>query len=185
MKLRVFAVVVAGMLLVAASQAQTFTGKLMGFQESPAVVSAGTGTVRITIDGDRINYELTFSGLEGGAVGAAHIHVGQRNVSGGVSVFFCNTPPAVNPPPQPTHNGGAEPVPHCDAAQPFTGFWTAADVVGPKAQGVDPADPNRLARLIQAIKAGRSYANVHTVRSPTGEIRGQLVRLRDDDDDSN
>lgn len=172
MKLRVLAVVVAGMLLVTAAYAQTFTAKLTGFQETAAVVSAGTGSARVTINNDgTISYELTFNGLEGGSVLFAHIHVGQRNVAGGVAVFFCG--------------GGNSPATQaaCPASGTVSGTWTSADVVGPKSQGVDPADPTRFARLIQAIKAGRSYANVHTTRSPAGEIRGQLVRRHDDDDD--
>ena len=172
MKLRVFAVVVAGMLLSTAAHAQTFTAKLTGFQETGAVVSAGTGSARITINNDgTISYELSFSGLEGGNVLVAHIHVGQKNVSGGVAIFFCGG------------GNSAATQAACPQQGTVSGTWSASDVVGPKAQGVDPADPTRLSRVIEAIKAGRSYANVHTTRSPTGEIRGQFLRRHDDDDD--
>jgi hypothetical protein len=186
MKLRVLTLLVVGLLMVTTSYAQSvFTAKLQGFQEAPAVVSAGSGQARITISDDEtsIKYELTYSGLEGstvpgGKVLFAHIHVGQRNVSGGVAVFFCG--------------GGKTPATQaaCPAAavgtDTVTGTWAAADIVGPTAQGVDPTDPNgenAFARLIKAIRAGRSYANVHSTRSPAGEIRGQLVRGHHDDDD--
>ena len=172
MKLRVLAVAVAGMLLLTAAHAQTFTAKLTGFQETAAVVSAGSGTARITIHNDgTISYELSYSGLEGGNVLFAHIHVGQKNVAGGVAIFFCG--------------GGTSTVTQapCPASGTVSGTWSASDVVGPKTQGVDPADPTRLARVIEAIKAGRSYANVHSTRSPGGEIRGQFVRRHDDDRD--
>jgi len=186
MKLRVLTLLVVTLLMISTASAQSvFTAKLQGFQEAPAVVSAGTGNVRITIsdDGTSIKYELTYSGLEGstvpgGKVLFAHIHVGQRNVSGGVAVFFCG--------------GGKSATTQaaCPAsavgANAITGTWTAADIVGPTAQGVDPTDPNgedAFARFIKAIRAGRSYANVHSTRSPSGEIRGQLVRSHGDDED--
>lgn len=186
MKLRVLTLLVLGVLMISTAYAQSvFTAKLQGFHEAPAVVSAGTGHARITISDDEtsIKYELTYSGLEGstvpgGKVLFAHIHVGQKNVSGGVAVFFCGggksaTTQAACPADATGNNA-------------VTGTWTAADIVGPTAQGVDPTDPNgenAFARLIKAIKAGRSYANVHSTRSPSGEIRGQLVRGHGDDDD--
>jgi hypothetical protein len=58
---------------------------------------------------------------------------------------------------------------------------TALDVVGPAAQGVVAGD---LERLIFAIRTGNTYVNVHTVRSPGGEIRSQIDRNgRDHDHD--
>ena len=178
MKLRVLAVAVAGMLFLTAAHAQTFTAKLTGFQETAAVVSTGTGTARITInDNGTISYTLSYSDVQGGKVLFAHIHVGQRNVSGGVAIFFCGggnslTTQAACP----------------DTSGTVSGVWSASDIVGPKPQGIDPANAseNAFARLVTAIKAGRSYANVHTPRSPSGEIRGQFKRDRDhdrDDDD--
>src|SRR5262249_18736680 len=159
MKLRVLTVLGVSLLMITTAYAQSdFKAKLQGFQEAPAVVSAGSGTAHITIsdDGTSIKYELTYSGLEGstvpgGKVLFAHIHVGQRNVSGGVAVFFCG--------------GGKTPVTQaaCPASatgnNAITGTWTAADIVGPTAQGVDPTDPNgenAFARFIKAIRAGRS-----------------------------
>jgi len=200
MKLRVFAVVVAGALLTASALAQSvFSAKLKGLAETPIVVSGATGQAKVTISQDetRIDFELTYSNLEGSTnqdptthlnrtVTQAHIHVGRPTVVGGVSVFFCATPPITAP-----QNGGQAAV-ACPASGTVTGFWTAKDVVGPASQGIEANNPNRedaFARLVKAIKSGLSYANVHTSRSPAGEIRGQLKRDhdrdhdRDDDDD--
>jgi hypothetical protein len=174
--------IVSGPLTTAASAQSVFTAQLSGFQEAPVVVSAGTGHARLTISDDEtsIAWELTYSGLEGstipnGQVTQAHIHVGQRNVSGGIAVFFCGGPL----PPGPITR------PACPASGTISGTWHAEDVVGPTAQGVDPTNPNNenaFERLIKAIRSSRAYANVHSTRSPAGEIRGQLVRAHDDND---
>ena len=94
---------------------------------------------------------------------------------GGVAVFFCGGPL----PPGPITR------PACPAFGTISGTWHAEDIVGPTSQGVDPANPNNenaFERLIRAIRSGRAYANVHSTRSPAGEIRGQLVRADDDND---
>ena len=193
MKLRVFAVVVASVLLTTGALAQTvFNANLRGLSETPIVISGATGHAKVTISNDEksIEYELTYSGLEG-SVGTgksvlfAHIHVGRPTVAGGVAVFFCgggNT--AATKTPCPASAGPGTPNPT------VMGTWTAADTTGPASQGVDPTNPNgedSFARLVKAIKSGLTYANVHTSRSPGGEIRGQLKRERDhdpDDDDN-
>jgi len=51
------------------------------------------------------------------------------------------------------------------------GVITAANVVGPLGQGVAAGD---FARLVFALRAGQTYVNVHTTRSPGGEIRSQI-----------
>lgn len=138
-------------------------GRLTGFQETPAVSTTGSGEFRAfaSEDGTTFTFELTYQDLEGhlvegGVVTAAHIHFGQRNVAGGVSVHLCGTGgrPACPPPPA-----------------TVTGTFTAANVVGPTAQGIDAGE---LDELLRAARAGLTYANVHTTRFPNGEIRGQL-----------
>jgi hypothetical protein len=183
MKLKVLTLLILSAPLVTTAYAQSvFTAHLVGFQEAPAVVSTGTGHARLTISDDEksIAWKLTYSGLEGstvpnGVVTQAHVHVGQPNVAGGVAVFFCGGPLPAGPITRPA----------CPASGTISGTWSAEDVVGPVSQGVDPSDPNgenAFARLIKAIKLGRAYANVHSTRSPSGEIRGQLARAEHDDD---
>jgi hypothetical protein len=185
MKLRVLTLLIISTPLMTTAYAQSvFTAKLAGFNEAPAVVSTGTGHARLIISDDEksIAWVLTYRDLQGstipnGVVTQAHVHVGQPNVSGGVAVFFCGGPLPQGPITRPA----------CPASGKISGTWHAEDIVGPASQGVDPTDPNNenaFARLIKAIKAGRAYANVHSTRSPSGEIRGQLVRADDDDDES-
>lgn len=189
MKSRVFAVVVAGALMTTGALAQTvFSTNLKGVRETPIVISGASGHAKITISHDEksIDYELTYSGLEGSTgtgrtVTQAHIHIGRPTIVGGVSVFFCgggNTDATKKACPVSAGPGTPNPA--------VTGTWTAADITGPASQGVELNNPNgedAFARLVAAIKAGLSYANVHTTRSPAGEIRGQLKRDHDRDDD--
>ena len=53
------------------------------------------------------------------------------------------------------------------------GNAACADVVGPADQGIDPGE---FGELVRAIRAGATYANVHTDKYPGGEIRAQLKR---------
>ena len=182
MKLRLLTMTFVTALLATSAYAQkVFNAKLIGVHETPIVVSTGSGHATLTISDDEksIKYELTYSGLEGNTVPSgqvlfAHVHVGRPTVVGGVAVFFCG--------------GGNTSATKaaCPVSGTVSGTWTSADVVGPTSQGVDPANQGAdeaFARLVKSIKAGLSYANVHTTRSAGGEIRGQLMPVRDDDDD--
>jgi CHRD domain-containing protein len=132
---------------------------LVGFGEVPPVNSAGHADLRATVTPDKITFVLTYADLSG-VPAAAHIHVGQPGVNGGVSVFFCG--------------GGGKPACPASTSGTVTGTIVAADVVGPTAQGFQAGD---LAALERAIQAGVTYANMHTANFPNGEIRGQ-VRTR-------
>jgi hypothetical protein len=63
----------------------------------------------------------------------------------------------------------------CPPSGTVEGDFTAADVIGLTSQQLEA---NNLPKLLAAIRAGKTYANVHTTTSPTGEIRGQI---QDDD----
>jgi hypothetical protein len=140
--------------------------RLKGFQEVPAVSTAAAGRFKARIDGASmtLHYELSYDGLEGD-VRQAHIHFGQRGVSGGIMIWLCQT--ATNPSPVVT-------TPTCPQSGAVAGVVGAADVVGPAGQGVAASE---WAEALAAIRAGVAYANVHSSKFPTGEIRGQL---RDD-----
>lgn len=140
-------------------------------QEVPSVSSVARGRFKATIDraNQTISYELSYEGLEG-AVQQAHIHVGQRRVNGGISVFLCGNPPTVPPAefPQP------QPCPASPAT--ITGVLTAANIIGPSGQGIAPSlnGVNEFDELVEMIRDGLSYANVHSAKFMAGEVRGQL-----------
>ncbi len=140
-------------------------------QEVPSVSSVARGRFKATIDraNQTISYELSYEGLEG-AVQQAHIHVGQRRANGGISVFLCGNPPFVPPAefPQP------QPCPASPAT--ITGVLTAANIIGPNGQGIAPSlnGVNEFDELVEMIRDGLSYANVHSAKFMGGEARGQI-----------
>jgi hypothetical protein len=144
---------------------RSFKAFLTGHEEVPIVLTTGRGTLTATInrEGTQIAYKLKYSDLETDAT-QAHIHVGQTKVNGGISVWLCS-----NLPTPPTPPSGAPACPLREGE--VEGVLTAEDVVGPASQGIVAGD---LRRLLFAIRSGNTYANVHTMRSPGGEIRSQI-----------
>jgi CHRD domain len=137
-----------------------FRARLSGFQETPQTLSSpGFGSLRLDIDqgSQVITFRLTYGGTPT-AAGAAHIHLGARATTGGVSAFLCG-------------GGGKPSCPPTGGT--VTGTITPADVIGPASQGIEPGE---FGELVRAIRAGATYANVHTSQYPGGEIRGQILK---------
>jgi hypothetical protein len=136
---------------------------LTGYEEVPAISTPGKGELRAFIKGNSaIDYQLSFSDLEA-PVTQSHIHFGQEGVNGGISVWLCSnlasppTPAGVQPCPP---NGGT-----------IFGTIVSTDVVGPTAQGINPGE---FSELLQALRAGKTYVNIHTTKYPGGEVRKQI-----------
>jgi len=140
--------------------------RLSPLNEVPSIISDASAEFDATIQNDQITFELKFQNLSAN-LAASHIHIGQRGANGGVSAFLCG--------------GGGQP--DCPAATSgtITGTITAANVVGPAAQGVAAGE---FAKLIRAIRAGVAYVNAHNARFPAGEMRGQLGGGEEDDHDN-
>jgi hypothetical protein len=144
----------------AAGKQRVKSDAMTGYQETPGVFSNGTGSFSAEIDDDAqmITYELMYTGLSAPAL-VSHIHFGNRFDSGGVSVFLCG--------------GGGKPAcpPGTTDDAVVTGTITPANVIGPTNQGIALA---QFDRLVQAIRDGMTYANIHTTPFPAGEIRAQI-----------
>ena len=119
----------AGIVTVAlADNSGRFDTKLTGYEEIPTLSTSGTGSfsARLSHDGDEISYTLSYQGQfnanpAGGTVTQAHIHLGARAFSGGVSAFLCSN----------LGNGPAG-TPACPPSPgTVSGVITAAQVVGP------------------------------------------------------
>jgi hypothetical protein len=91
----------------------------------------------------------------------AHIHFGSPSQTGGISVFLCTN----------LGNGPAGTQACPPAPATISGTITPADVIGPAAQGITAG---QFAELIEAIRSGATYVNVHSSLYPGGEIRAQL-----------
>jgi hypothetical protein len=143
--------------------------------EAGAVSTTGEGrfSARVRDNPLRIEYRLRYSNLEGTPTTQAHIHFGQKHTVGGVSAFLCGDANVPDPPP-------ANDIPNeCTPVNgEVEGTITAAEVIGPTGQGIEPT---RIDELIRAMRNGTTYANVHTGRWPGGEIRGQIDGRGDDD----
>ena len=159
-------------LLGAPSNATEFVAKMVGFQEVPsAILSAGTGTLVLNLDKQArtVTFKETFSGLSA-PVTQSHIHFGKIHVAGGVTVFFCTN-----------LNNGPAGTQACPAGGgTVTGTITGANVVAVAAQGIPAGDFDALVSLLESNSA---YVNVHTTNFPAGEIRGQIRRPEEEDDD--
>lgn len=129
-----------------------------------AVSTKATGKFSARIDGDVIHYTLSYKDLEG-TVTQAHIHFGQRHSVGGIVVWLCET------------DGTPAPVavqaltPACPEEGTVKGTITAAQVLAVAGQGIDAG---QFDELVKAIRAGATYANVHSSLFPPGEVRGQV-----------
>jgi hypothetical protein len=156
--------------------------RLSGVEEVPAVLTDGSGKLKLTINksAQTIDYTLSWEDLEGGNVTQAHIHIGQELANGGVAVWFCGNPnpPAINPPP------GTQACPVGPSGS-VSGQLRPEHVQVVEAQGLRASETpqQRFADLVRAIRSGLAYANVHTQNSPGGEVRGQLGDGGDDDTD--
>lgn len=159
----VVATVATGSAATARGGEDVFREQLSGFEETPVALSTtGSGQFRLEIDdrADEISYRLSYTALEGNVL-QAHIHFGAPAQSGGISAFFCTN----------LGNGPAG-TQLCPAAPAtVTGTIVPADVIGPAGQGIAAG---QFEELVDAIRAGYTYANVHSSLYPAGELRGQL-----------
>ena len=144
----------AGAQKPAAGGPETFHANLNVASEVPPpnVGSASpTGTATFTSDGGKIAYQVTVTGLSS-AFTAAHIHGGAEGALGLVVV-----PLALTAGPDGTSATGA-------------GVIEAANI-----KGTNPdTSPMTMNDLLNAMRSGGCYVNVHTSGNPKGEIRGQV-----------
>ncbi|MGA9922556.1 MAG: CHRD domain-containing protein, partial [Isosphaeraceae bacterium] len=135
----------------------TLTGD--GESNSPGT---GTGSVLFNSATDTLTVALAFIGLTSptaipaGVPGAAHIHFGNPGVEG--PILFPFIEPNANNFPLDVTSGT------------YVTTLTAASLIPDPADGI-----NTFAEAVNAIEAGHTYFNIHTVAFPGGEIRGQIT----------
>lgn len=126
-----------------------FSASLKGSNEIPSVntKASGEAIVRISKEGNSISYKLIASNLKN--VRAAHFHMATDDANGPVVAFLFSGEREIQ-------NGLLS-----------EGTIMAEDVIGPLAG-------KGLEALIDNIRNGKIYVNVHTSDYPSGAIRGQL-----------
>jgi glucose/arabinose dehydrogenase len=132
-----------------------FAALLRGGNENPPVETTASAFASFELNDDgTLSYELrALSAIENAT--QAHIHLGARDRNGPVVAFL-----------MPLDTNGVD--------------FAAGDLI---AEGVI-SDTNVIARtnftpsvsnLVQRLRQGRAYANLHTIDHPGGEIRGQVT----------
>jgi hypothetical protein len=132
-----------------------FRTHLTGAEEVPAVQTRAQGQAvfQLSRDGTELSYRLIVANIQD--VLMSHIHMAPAGTNGGVVVWLYPS----GPPPQLIEGRVSGVL--------ATGTITAADLTGALA-----GQP--LSALVDAIRAGNTYVNVHTSAVPSGEIRGQI-----------
>jgi CHRD domain len=158
----VFAAVVALLLaaagIVAHNDGPRFEARLTGAEEVPPVTTETVGMVEIRFNEDETKAEFELEVRKGVRVTQAHIHCAAKGVNGPVVVFLAGF-----------HNRGWD----VDGSWVENTTVTDANVMPPSSPAC-PHDITNLRELVQAIRQGNTYVNVHTVANPGGEVRGQL-----------
>jgi CHRD domain len=140
--------------------------KLTGYEEVPTQSTPANGEfkARVSRFSEKIEYRLSYRDFESD-VSQAHIHLGARATNGGITVWLCGNPSETITPPAGT--------PACPLREgSVSGVLEPDDVVaGAAAQGIAAGEFDE---VVDAIRAGVTYANVHSANRPPGEIRAQL-----------
>jgi CHRD domain len=161
------AVVGAGAVAVAGTDGGDIKERLNGYAENMAVSTPGVGEFRARIDSadESIQYTLSYEGIPTD-VRQAHIHFEKRTNNGPIVAWLCDS--AENPSPRAS-------TPVCPAGGGTVEGVIERDDVGTGSAGQGIA-PGEYEEFIQAIRAGVTYVNVHSVAYPGGEIRSQIGR---------
>ena len=136
-----------------------------------STTASGKFVAEIDEQNDIIHYKLSYKNLEGN-VTQGHIHFGQRHTVGGIVVWLCQT--AGTPAPATV----AALTPFCPEPEgTVEGTITPAQVLAQTLQGIAAGE---FGELVRAMRAGATYANVHSSLFPPGEIRGHIPGSHDD-----
>jgi hypothetical protein len=133
-----------------------FEARLRGSEEvttPPGGVNTQTsGKASFEFNDARTELEFELEVEDGVRVTQAHIHCGEAGVNGPVIIFLAGF-----------HDRG------WDVDGDWIGDATATD-----ANITNTACGSTLAQIAEAMTQGRTYANVHTIANPAGEVRGQI-----------
>jgi hypothetical protein len=126
------------------------TATLDGDQEVEPVETDATGKGQVVVSADRrsLRFALSVFDLPVDQITQAHIHVGAAGVNGPVVLFLA----------------------HESFTSPRIGTLTPTNLIPAPAAGVETFDD-----FLDALFAGNTYMNVHSMTHMGGEVRGQLL----------
>jgi len=131
-----------------------FKASLTGAEEVPSVVTTTTGRAEFEVNSaqTQIKFELKVrEATDILAAAGAHIHCAPKGVNGPIVAFLAGVV-----------TGGF------DGKVEIEATLTGANITNPLC-GATIAD------LVQSMKDGNTYVNVHSAAHPGGEARGQIV----------
>ncbi len=144
--------IVATIANTAFAQQQHFTAKLSSGNEVPPVTSKASGitTFDLNAAGTQMEYALNVTDID--HVIAAHIHMAKSTENGPIVVNL------------------------------FIPVKATGKVTGSLAQSginstslIGPLKGKQMPDLINLMKKGQAYVNVHTAQNPPGEVRGTIT----------
>lgn len=139
---------------------RNFIAPLSGGEEVPPVDTNATGVAhfKLSKDGTELEYKLIVANIEN--VLQSHIHCGAAGVNGPVVAFlYPSGPPPVLIPGR------------------FNGVLAEGTITTVIPRAPSPECPEGVANfeeLLERMRSGDAYVNVHTTQFPGGEIRGQI-----------
>lgn len=113
----------------------------------------GQAVFQLSADGSELQFRLNVANIID--VTQAHIHMGPVDGTGGIVAWLYPSEPPLELIPGRTQGTLGE------------GTITAASLMG-------ALEGEPLSALVEAMEAGNTYVNVHTLAFPPGEIRGQI-----------
>jgi hypothetical protein len=131
-----------------------FAAALGGGQEVPPVMTSAGAMAQFVLNADgSLAYELRATGPIQNAT-ASHIHLGARAQNGPVVAFLF----------------------HPASSQNFeSGDLIASGTIHDSDIIPQPGFSGTVSNLVERMRQGRAYANLHTTAHPGGEIRGQIL----------
>jgi hypothetical protein len=143
---------------VSADMKRVFAAHLLGVNEVPAADTRGQGQAVFTLneEGSALHYRLFVANTKN--ITQAHIHCGESGVNGPVVVFlFGLVAGGVN------QNGVLA-----------EGTITSENIIARDSSAACMGGLATFENLLERMRNGSAYVNVHTLAYPGGEIRGQI-----------
>lgn len=139
-------------------------GRMTGDQQPEPVDTMGEGAAVFGLDEEETSLHYVLLATNMTDVTMAHIHLAPEGENGDVAAWLFGAPDE--------SSGFSAPVEGGVVADGVLahGMITDADLVGPLAGST-------LQDLVMEMESGGAYVNVHTVTNPSGEIRGQLEEV--------